>query len=92
MLIRSMNQLQNKRGPSAPSGLPVLIRTYAYTIKRGMIKLIILLVLLSSCSSMKMSVNGIDVRKREPIRKEELRIYVCAFVGGYIVTRYYVER
>jgi hypothetical protein len=84
-----MKSAKNNRGPSTPSGFPGLIRTYAYTIKRGILNVLILSIL-CSCSSMK--VNGMHVRKREPIRKQELRVYVISFIAGYAATSIWVNR
>lgn len=36
-----------------------------------------------SCSTTKMTVNGVPVKKREmAVRKDELKIYIGAFLGG----------
>lgn len=39
-----------------------------------------------------MTINGVTVRKKEPIRKEELHVYIGAFLGGAAIGYHYRDK
>jgi len=93
--IAGMKLPEKNGGPFAPSKRPGPVPNSYTVLKNTMritVNVLILLIICASCGSMKVKVNGVTVRERTPMRKEEKRIYIASFVAGFAIGTVYQQQ
>jgi hypothetical protein len=54
---------------------------------------IVILLIACSCSTTKMTINGVPVKKREmAVRNDELKIYIASFFAGAAIGLHYKDK